>query len=611
MTIILSQSYGTYANGATVDLDNATEAALVAQGRAVYSGTSPGPVFSPLTAQEQQTLRDSGIPAGTSVGVSASLGAAVTSAGLAGKPKICFIGDSITQFNIGKLGCTAASGTSTIGTGINVLWADWTCPAGAGGAGAGQIVYNATAKTLVWTADGDTAGAAVDASRSGIIKCPSGSAGAAIYFTWLPTVNAYTTGTVNVSVTAASQTWSGGVGGGFGTGTLAMMQQPFALAPLPTSLGCPSGMDGYYGLGGGTAPSLFNGVNDSQWQWSQILSDIDVIQVGTNDFNGSVTLAQYLAAVQGLISARLAAGVSLVVWTTIVPRTAESASSMKNKAAAAFAMRKWAATQAGRVAVFDAAALVTNTADGSWATGCSNDGVHPNYKGSLLMCAGLSTYLTGFTSANTKTIPAAFGDVWDATLNRAGNILNASVAGLGTQVGSGGTIGAGGAGVCTTGYTLSRTVGATATGTGSKVARTDGIVGEWMQISMAGAVTNERIRLITTASLGAAALVVGETYQVEAEIRVVSSVSMNVLEATISPNGVSARTATAFSSSGAGGGPFPDYTTPQVMWLRTPPSYTVVTGTTSFTVDIQVGTASGGTAVVQVGRIRFYRVSGV
>jgi hypothetical protein len=57
MTIILSQPYATFAIGETVDLDNATEAALVAQGRARYTA-NPGPAFEPLTAAEQQTVRD-------------------------------------------------------------------------------------------------------------------------------------------------------------------------------------------------------------------------------------------------------------------------------------------------------------------------------------------------------------------------------------------------------------------------------------------------------------------------------------------------------------------------------------------------------------------------
>ena len=57
MTILLLRPYATYAQGATVDLDNATEASLVAQGRATYT-VNPGSAFAPLTAVEQQDLRD-------------------------------------------------------------------------------------------------------------------------------------------------------------------------------------------------------------------------------------------------------------------------------------------------------------------------------------------------------------------------------------------------------------------------------------------------------------------------------------------------------------------------------------------------------------------------
>jgi hypothetical protein len=59
MTVLLLRPYATFAQGATVDLDNATEASLVAQGRATYT-VNPGPAFEPLTAAEQQTLRHGG-----------------------------------------------------------------------------------------------------------------------------------------------------------------------------------------------------------------------------------------------------------------------------------------------------------------------------------------------------------------------------------------------------------------------------------------------------------------------------------------------------------------------------------------------------------------------
>lgn len=58
MTITLNAPYATYGTGVSVDLDNATEAALVAQGRATFVLGSAASAFAPLTAVEQQTLRD-------------------------------------------------------------------------------------------------------------------------------------------------------------------------------------------------------------------------------------------------------------------------------------------------------------------------------------------------------------------------------------------------------------------------------------------------------------------------------------------------------------------------------------------------------------------------
>ena len=57
MTILLLRPYATFAQGSTIDLDNATEAALVGQGRATYT-VNPGSAFAPLTATEQQRTRD-------------------------------------------------------------------------------------------------------------------------------------------------------------------------------------------------------------------------------------------------------------------------------------------------------------------------------------------------------------------------------------------------------------------------------------------------------------------------------------------------------------------------------------------------------------------------
>lgn len=60
MSVLLRRAYATYAAGETVNLDNETEATLVAQSFGSYV-VNPGSAFFPLTAAEQQNLRDSGV----------------------------------------------------------------------------------------------------------------------------------------------------------------------------------------------------------------------------------------------------------------------------------------------------------------------------------------------------------------------------------------------------------------------------------------------------------------------------------------------------------------------------------------------------------------------
>jgi hypothetical protein len=81
MTITLNTPYSVYGAGATVDLDNATEAALVAQNRAVYT-VNPGSVFFPLTPKEIQELRDSA-PSASQSAVAASITGTLTATTLA------------------------------------------------------------------------------------------------------------------------------------------------------------------------------------------------------------------------------------------------------------------------------------------------------------------------------------------------------------------------------------------------------------------------------------------------------------------------------------------------------------------------------------------------
>lgn len=518
-----------------------------------------------------------------------------------GKPTICFIGDSLTQYNLGQLGIACGTlANNTTGGLFNPLWAEWTTPSGAGGAGAGQVSYvgTATAGNFYWTAAGDTIGAAVPWRGPGLYKLPSGTAGAALYAGIVASATR-TTGTIDLPIIASTQSWSGN-SRGFGLAALANCNQQFRLAPAATSLGMSPGMDGFFGLGGCVASDLAS----ATWELSQMPADIDVYQCGTNDFSGSVTVAQYVASVQSLANYRLNMGTSLFIWTTILPRDGESATSRKNKQAAALAIRDWAATTSGRVIVWDLASTVVDPSTGNYATGMSPDTVHLTPKGALTVGMALGPFLQGIAKANTQTLPATYGDVYDATYNPAGNLIGVLGPGIPMMAGTGGTAGAGASGVLAAGWTFARVSGAIAA-VGSKVARTD-TPGEWQQLVLSAATGNERFSSRVTTNITTGVTVGGE-YAAEVEVRVLSSTGLNYIDLLILPNGVTARTCSAINGSGAE--TYPDFSTPQTLWLKTRPGWLVPTGTTSLNIYVYFGTSVGGTATVQIGRVKLYRVA--
>ena len=90
-----------------------------------------------------------------------------------------------------------------------------------------------------------------------------------------------------------------------------------------------------------------------------------------------------------------------------------------------------------------------------------------------------------------------YGDLWDATYNPYGSLI--PTAGYNSFEGTGGTPGTGVSGTIPANYTLNRDVGGAITAVGSKVARTDGVAGNWYQVDLANATAStspwERIRL--------------------------------------------------------------------------------------------------------------------
>ena len=502
---------------------------------------------------------------------------------------ICFFGDSTTQYAIGALGNQISGYTQGFTQSYVALWVDNDCPSGAG-----TLTFNAAAKTLTWAPFGLSAGDAVDASRNGFVKVPGPSDGQAVYLVWFGATRTYTSGTSTVTVSVDGfQAWS------YTTKShvvpaMAGVQWRYKLASMPD--GCPPGMDGIYGLGGAGSQELLAAYP----QWSQIRCDIAVLQVGTNDMAGSVTADQYIGYTQEMCERLLSAGTKLVVWCTILPRNADTTAQMRRKARVADLMRRYAMEKAGRVAIFDMASVVTNPTNGQWRSGMSGDGIHYTAAGGTAAGYALADYLATLNAASVL-LPASYQDTYDATEHPTGNCIGVATAGMQVMAGSGGTAGTGASGSIATGWNVQRTSGAAMTAVCSKVARTDGVPGEWQQIVLSAAAANEIARLQSAAGI-TAGLVVGQKYALEVEVRIVASSSMNLLQANLNVSGVNARDPEAWQ--GQGGDTNVDVTTPRTIWLRTPPAWVLASGATNFYPTINVGTASGGSATVQIGRIR-------
>lgn len=501
---------------------------------------------------------------------------------------ICFFGDSTTQYAIGVLGNQLAGSTQGFGASYNALWVDNDCPSGAG-----TLTYNAGTKTLTWAPNGLGAGAAVDASGVGFLKVPGPSAGQAVYLVWFGN-RAYTSGTSTITAQVNGfQGWSYSSRSHV-VPAMAAVQWRYRLAALPA--GCPPGMDGIYGLGGAGSQELLAAYP----QWSQIRCDIAVLQVGTNDISGGVTADQYVGYVKEMCERLFAAGTQLIVWCTILPRNADTAAQMRRKARAADLMRQYAIEKAGRVAIFDMASVVTNPANGQWRAGMSGDGIHYTAAGGTTAGYALGDYLATLNAASVL-LPASYQDTYDALEHPNGNGVGVATAGMQLMQGTGGTAGTGASGSIATGWTVQRQSGAAMTLTCSKVARTDGVPGDWQQIVLAGAAANETGRIISSLSINAG-LIVGQQYTVEMEVRIVSSVSLNLLQGNLSCNGVTARNPEGWQGQGTDVNA--DVSAPRTIWIRIPPGWTMSAGATSYYPIVQFGTAAGGSATLQIGRVR-------
>jgi hypothetical protein len=621
----------------------------------------------------QTRMGESGslLTAGSSYTVSDAFGGAMIGAGYATAPnrtpalspgvappplRVCFFGDSITQrfTRLGQNVTTPSPGGFT--TGYTIMWAEPLCGLANTATRNGTLTYAAATRTLTWqapladTPSGDTVGAPVDASKTGLLYVPSGTAGMGLWIQWFGSRGGLTSGSVSVGIAVnGSQLW-GGVTNSPVCTAMAMTGDKFQRATLPSS--CPPGMDGCYGIGGANTEDLLA----AYWQWGSIQSDVDVLQIGTNDVAASVAAATIIDNIKAIVACRVRAGVSLVVVETILPRS-ESAANRAIKSYIARALFDWAATQGGRVVVSDVASSVTDAATGSWVTSSSGDAIHPSSLGGLLMGAYRARILNQLAPAQ-SVLTRSVQDAYDATNNPKGNLI--ATLGYSNMAGTGGTgtvVPAYGAGavvlgrpviangnlyVCTvagtaaaapshsfgtaspdgvvtwlyigaavggvaTGWTTARSTGTGSFINGAKVTRTDGVAGTWQAIccwAPSGAAATEIDRLIASAAIstGVAASV---GYDASCEIVIAARKGMNNLDVKMNFNGTGAMAAQLIGAQGVD--TYGDSNVAELpMVCRLPPGFVASSVSTTIQPSVEVrfdASATACYAVILVGRI--------
>lgn len=220
------------------------------------------------------------------------------------------------------------------------------------------------------------------------------------------------------------------------------------------------------------------------------------VLAGTNDLTASRTVAQIQADLLAIYDALTAAGI-VVVAGLITPRSSYISSITQ--------INRWIKTLATTRRGFIAVDWFTPLSDatGAPASGMLHDGLHPSHSGAAVMGKALA-------SALRPVVPH-----YDP-FPMPGEALNLLANGM--MTGTSGTKGTGITGGLATSWTIARTGSATAVA--SKVARTDGIPGEWQQFAITATGTD---RLDLSASVTTTGMAIGDRLVMVTEYEVDSA----------------------------------------------------------------------------------------
>lgn len=463
-------------------------------------------------------------------------------------------------------------------------YGEWECPGGVG-------VLNFDGTNLTWAPNGLSAGAAVDATQSGKLYIPGPAANQGLWINWFVGRGTYSATAMSVDIQANGFQLYVYQANGHIVNALAQTNQALRMATDSNVL---RGRKAFYGLGGASSTDFVA----ASWQWTQIVGDIYVEGLGTNDIGGSVVPATIIANRTTVWDWVVGQGKILII-EELPPRLSESSTQMEyrhkvNQAAYSYSQNNPRVYFSARGRYLqDPASTSGNFMLSSPAL--SIDGIHPNGLGGYRGAIPLASIFTALKPGSLYR--TNYGDIYDATNNPGGNLLSA---GMGVWNGTSGTASATGmSGSLATGWTIARGSGTNITAACSKVARTDGIPGDWQQVILGGALGNEYVQI--TRSAGVMLAAAGSVIEAVLEVVVLESSGLNIIDVILQPNVVSARAGQAFGTLGG------DPIAGQKFFLKIY-DWPVPATATGFAAYVRLGIQNGGSATILLGDVYFRKV---
>lgn len=303
------------------------------------------------------------------------------------------------------------------------------------------------------------------------------------------------------------------------------------------------------------------------------------VMSGTNDINQGYTDTQVIASLTSIISQLLTANIRPIVGT-ITPRTGFAGAQITYH----HKVNAWLRANVAKLGgiLVDWNPILANS-DGTPATNVLQDGLHPTPYGAALMGKV-------FYDAVKNAIPEA-PKLPGSNAESPNPVLNTNPLMTGTT----GTVASGGTGSAATSFKVAGAGGAAYTAALSKVARTDGVPGDWQQAVISGATSVQVYQQITDLTRFA----VGDTvyalieFESDADLSAATLFTGTLLAQGSAPRGSSTLTTIAGDT----------YTGPVVVpnkgVLRTP-NVVIPAGVTELWPLVKV---SGGNGTFRVGRV--------